>query len=383
MKRGTVFLLLAALTAAGVGAHEGHDHGDERKLIAQSGDTPQRQADGSVFLPKPAQRLMGVRTLPVVADDLRPTLELAARVIGDPQRGGRVQTQLGGRIEAAGRDGLPMAGTRVKRGQVLAEVVAAAAPLAAGSSAAQLAELQAARSLADKRLARLRELADTVPRKEIEAAESELQALAGRIAALGRGLNGREVLRAPVDGVVAASNVRLGEVVDARAILFEIVDPDSLVVEALAYETLAVDDIAGATLAVGERSWPLQLVGAARQLREQALPLLFAHRGANAGLALPLGQPVKIRLSLRSTAGEAKKAGQIAAPGASIPLPSRALVRSPANLATVWVKVAPEHFVPRLVRTQPLDGARVLVVDGLQPSDRVVVDGAALVNQIR
>lgn len=370
-----VFLLLTVLTAGPALAHEGHDHGDEKKALAESGDTPQRRADGSVFLPKPAQRLIGVRTQPALAGDAAPSVELAARVVGDPQRGGRVQTQLGGRIEAAGAGGLPMAGMRVKRGQVLAEVVPAAAPLDAGGSAAQLAELQAARGLAEKRLARLRELADTVPGKEIEAAESELKALTGRVAALGQGLNGRELLRAPVAGVVAASNVRLGEVVEARATLFEIVDPDSLVVEALAYETLAVDDIVGATLAVGERTWPMQLLGAARQLREQALPLLFAHRGEQAGLALPLGQPVKIRLQLRSTAGAGEKPG--------FALPSRALVRSPANAPTVWVKQSPEHFVPRLVRTQPLDGARVLIVDGLQPGDRVVVDGAALVNQIR
>lgn len=370
-----VFLLLTVLTAGPALAHEGHDHGDGKKALAESGDTPQRRADGSVFLPKPAQRLIGVRTQPVVAGDAAPSVELAARVVGDPQRGGRVQTQLGGRIEAAAVGGLPMAGTRVKRGQVLAEVVPAAAPLDAGGSAAQLAELQAARALAGKRLARLRELADTVPGKEIEAAESELGALTARVAALGRGLNGRETLRAPVGGVVAASNVRLGEVVEARATLFEIVDPDSLVVEALAYEPLAVDDIVGATLAVGERTWPMQLLGAARQLREQALPLLFAHRGAQAGLALPLGQPVKIRLQLRSTAAVGEKPG--------FAVPSRALVRSPANAPTVWVKQSPEHFVPRLVRTQPLDGARVLIVDGLQPGDRVVVDGAALVNQIR
>ena len=42
-------------------AGDGHDHGDAPP--AASGSGPKRQPDGSVFLPKPAQRQIGVRTL--------------------------------------------------------------------------------------------------------------------------------------------------------------------------------------------------------------------------------------------------------------------------------------------------------------------------------
>jgi hypothetical protein len=35
------------------------------------------------------------------------------------------------------------------------------------------------------------------------------------------------------------------------------------------------------------------------------------------------------------------------------------------------------------VRTQPLDGTRVAVIDGLEAGVRVVVQGAALLNQVR
>lgn len=56
---------------------------------------------------------------------------------------------------------------------MLEYAVASAAPLERAGQAAQLAELQSARALAQKRLAHLRELSDTVPRKEIEAAEPQ------------------------------------------------------------------------------------------------------------------------------------------------------------------------------------------------------------------
>jgi multidrug efflux pump subunit AcrA (membrane-fusion protein) len=44
-----------------------------------------------------------------------------------------------------------------------------------------------------------------------------------------------EVLRAPVDGVVASSRVVAGQVVAAQDILFQIVDPKSMFVEAVVF----------------------------------------------------------------------------------------------------------------------------------------------------
>lgn len=369
MKRSLLIGCLAAAFSLPLTAHEGHDHGDEKAALPKLGNTPQRLADGTVFLPKTAQRQLAVRTAPVAAADAARAVELSGQVVIDPQRGGRVQAMLAGRIEA-GPQGLPAVGSRVRKGQVLAWVVPAAGQLERADLAAQLAELQAARQLAEKRLARLRELADTVPGKEIEAAESELASLKGRVAALGHGVSGRDALVAPVAGVVAAANAVVGQVVDARDVVFEIVDPDGLQVEALAYEALATDEVVAATLAVGERSVELDFLGAARRLREQALPLQFGKRGAGLGLLLPLGQPVKIQVKLKSTAQ-------------GWPVPQRAVVRSPANVAMVWVKTSPERFTPKPVRSQPLDGSRVLVIDGLADGDRVVVDGATLISQIR
>ncbi|HVL10198.1 MAG TPA: efflux RND transporter periplasmic adaptor subunit, partial [Burkholderiaceae bacterium] len=49
-------------------AGPGHDHGDAPPAANSNG--PKRQPDGSVFLPKPAQRQLAVRTLPVQAGEL-------------------------------------------------------------------------------------------------------------------------------------------------------------------------------------------------------------------------------------------------------------------------------------------------------------------------
>jgi cobalt-zinc-cadmium efflux system membrane fusion protein len=364
-----IVLALAAL-ALGPGASHagpGHDHGDEAPAATSGG--PKRQPDGSVYLPKPAQRQMTVRTVAVEEKSLPRAIELAGRVVMDPNAGGKVQPTISGRVEAGPR-GLPSVGATVRKGEVLAYVLPSAGSLERASQAAQLAELRAARDLANKRLARLRELADTVPRKDIEALESEVASLDERLRAMSGGLTTREPLVAPVSGVIATATVVSGQVVDAREVLFEIVDPSRLRIEALAYDGTSAADVAGAFVSnkSGERIL-LAFVGASGSLREQALPMVFRTTGAVA-TRLAVGQPVEVVVQTRS---------QIK----GIPVPASSLMKNPSNQSIVWVKKSPEIFEPRVVIFQPLDGSTVSVTSGLKAGDRVVTQGATLVNQVR
>ena len=260
--------LVFAMTATPVWSGEGHDHGDAPPAAA--GDGPKRQPDGSVFLPKPAQRQIGVRTQAVVASDLPRAIELTGKVVMDPNAGGKVQAIVAGRVTPGPR-GLPLPGQKVGKGEVLAYVT----PEVGGNS----------RSLAESRLRRLRELSDTVPRKMIEEAEAAVA---------------NEQLRAPVAGVIASANVVSGQVVEARETLFEIVNPERMMIEALAYDLTMANDIAGAFIAIGQQKLPLRLLGVARSLRDQALPLTFAGEGTVlSGLAV--GQPLKVFVQSRST----------------------------------------------------------------------------------
>ncbi|MBN8506783.1 MAG: HlyD family efflux transporter periplasmic adaptor subunit, partial [Burkholderiales bacterium] len=191
------------------------------------------------------------------------------------------------------------------------------------------------------------------------------------------GLAGREALRAPVAGIVASAQVVAGQLVEARERLFEVIDPQRLRIEALAHDPQQAADIGAAFLKAeggsGPSSAPLRFLGAAARLREQALPLSFAlspASGQSAALPLALGQAVRVVLQSRSTVqGHA--------------VPAEALAKSPSNQAIVWVKQAPERFEPRLVQVQALDGRQVAVTQGLKDGDRVVVQGASLLNQVR
>ncbi|WP_213954086.1 HlyD family efflux transporter periplasmic adaptor subunit [Variovorax sp. dw_954] len=363
-------VLLAAIALplflAPAHAGEGHDHGGASAASNTNG--PHRQPDGSVFLPKLAQRQLGVRTRLTAAGELPRTVELSGKVLMDPNAGGRVQAMVAGRIEP-GPKGLPVAGQPVRQGEVLGWVLPSAAPIERSNQSALLAELRASQALANKRVARLKELADTVPRKDIEAAESEAASLAARAAAIGAGLSNRDPLVAPVTGLIASANVVAGQVVDARELVFEVVDPSRMRIEALAFDTAVAADIAGATLAIGDERLALTFTGAGRSLRQQALPLGFKAQGDGVS-KLAVGQPVRVFVQTR------QKVKGIAVPVA-------ALMKNPANQTIVWVKTAPERFEPRTVTVEPLDGVDIAVTSGLAAGDRVATQGATLINQVR
>lgn len=286
----------------------------------------------------------------------------------DPNAGGVVQAMQAGRLEP-GPQGLPTLGQTVRRGQVLAYVRPSQGALERSNQRAQLAQLQASRALAAQQLNRLQALSDTVPAKEIDAARLTLQSLDAQTQALRQGLQEREALIAPVSGVVAASRAVAGQVVDARERVFEIVNPARLRIEALAHDPALAGQIAGASIAVGGQAVPLRFIGAGRSLRDQALPLLFAAEGP-ALSALAVGQPVTVWVQSNQRA-------------VGYRVPSAALLKSATNQPMVWVQVSTERFEPRLVISQALDGAHVLVTSGLRDGERVVIHAANLLQQTR
>jgi len=205
--------LLTPLAQAGPGHDGDHDHGPAASEPTRGG--PQRLPDGAVLLPKPAQRQLGVRTERLAVGQAARAIELAGKVAMDPNHSGKVQATQPGRI-VPGPKGLPNPGDAVRAGQVLAFVEPTLGPLERSSQAAQLADLKAQHTLAEKRLARLQALSDTVPRKEIEAAQSELLGLAARIVALSQVVH-REPLTAPVSGVIAMSRAWISSGVNPPA----------------------------------------------------------------------------------------------------------------------------------------------------------------------
>ncbi|MCY1215437.1 efflux transporter, RND family, MFP subunit [compost metagenome] len=329
-----------------------------------------RLPDGSVQVPMLAQRRMAIRTLIASESDANATIELSGRVVMDPNAGGRVQAVHGGRIDP-GPAGLPVAGQAVRRGEVLAYVQHHAEPYALASQQSQLAELRSSRTLAAQRVQRLESLEGTVPRKDIDAARSELQSLTAREKSIGASIGSRETLTAPVSGVIARADAVAGQIVEARDVLFEVIDPARVLVEATTADPALPARVGDASLR-GVPGVKLKLLGAARSLRDGVLPLTFRAQPDKAGTAMPLavGQPVTVVASLNE-----RIKGFV--------LPAQAVVRNSSNEAIVWIKSGAERYIPQPVQYRTLDAATVIVTQGLGADNRVVVQGAPLIAQIR
>ncbi len=85
-------------------------------------DIAQRLPDGTVFVPKPTQRVLAIRTLLTEEQNHPGAIELPARVIPDPNASGYVQSSMGGRLMPP-EGGFPRLGAKVEAGQVLAIVL--------------------------------------------------------------------------------------------------------------------------------------------------------------------------------------------------------------------------------------------------------------------
>lgn len=361
---------IAGTAVAGPGHDHDHDHGEGggHNDAQKSSDVPRKLPDGSVFLPKPTQRLLNVRTIRATETDAPRIRTLLGTVISDPSAFGQVQAPMDGQIELSGR-GISFAGQTVQAGEVLA-LLTPTIPLADLGTMQQLrAEVDGKLIIAEQKLSRLTRIANVIAQRDIDDTRAELEALREQKRVLApKGVEKFE-LKAPVSGVISVANVRAGQVVSARDTLFEIVDPERLWVEAVGANLHSDRDVKTAHAVDSDgHSLKLGYEGRSPTLRQQSQPYLFRVDEPHSGLAI--GAPVSV---LVETADVAK----------GVTVPEAAIVRSSNGLHQVWIKTAPEAFRAVPIRAEPLDGRQTLVLDGLHAGDRVVTSGAELINQIR
>lgn len=374
-KKHSAYLILVAALATTIStvaaAGPGHDHGPgghDEPAGAES-YIPHKLSNGDVFLPKPSQRLLNVRTTVAKETKTQTGEELIGTVIADPASEGRVQAPMDGEIELAGA-GVAFVGERVKAGDVLAYLAPTMPVYERGYLEQLTAEVGGKLRIAEQRLKRLQGVrGNFVAQKEIEDTLAELAALRERKRVLEPKSGQRIALKAPVNGIISTANVRVGQVVDARDALFEIVDPERLWIEAIGVSGRDYGDISTANAVLGQgQTFPINYVSSAPALRHQARPLFF--EVVSPDMALAIGTKVRV-------------VAQTGSPISGIVLPETAVVRGTNGLEQVWIKVGAEQFQPKPVRTEPLGGAEVLVMAGLEIGSRVVVSGSEFINQVR
>jgi cobalt-zinc-cadmium efflux system membrane fusion protein len=359
----------AALLVAGA-LLIGHDPASAQEMSAADAGTDRaaRNADGSVFVPKPIQRIYALRTIPAASASHPRTVELPGRIMPDPNASGYVQASVGGRLSAP-TGGFPRLGTPVKQGDLLAQVTPPIQMIDVSDMRQRQGELDQQISIVQRRVTRFEALAPSgaVSRVQLDEARLELEGLKDRRASLDKVRLEPEALIAPVSGVVAEGTPVAGQMAQTNAVIFQIIDPAKLWIEALSFDPV-VGSVAASAVTGNGRTVKLSFRGSGLADRNQSIPVHFAIEGDTAGLRA--GQLVTVM----ATTGEQKE---------GMAIPRGSLVRGANGLDMVYVHTRAEQFEPRPVRIEPLDGERVLAVAGLEPGQRVVVQGAELLHNVR
>jgi RND family efflux transporter MFP subunit len=357
------------LASAIAWAHDGHDHGPD--LSAAAGNSPARRPDGTLFVPKPTQRLLEIRTRIVTVARKTRTVRFHGRIVANPSRSGVVQSTLQGRYEPP-EGGVPLLGTKVKAGDLLGRVAPSFASIDSSDMMQTLGTIDQEIALARRKLARQEQLlaSNAVAKAQVEDTRIQIEGLEKRRRELLAARVRPEDLRASVGGVIASARVMAGQVVGPSDQLFQIIDPTSLMVEALVFDQVDPDAVHEATARVAGDATPIKLkfLGRSRALQQQYSLLQF--KIVEAEVRLNAGSPVTVI----ATAGE---------PVTGILLPRAALAQAPSGQTVVFSHKEPEVFVPRPVRVEPFDNDNVLVVAGIAAGERIVVKNAPLLNQVR
>ncbi|QLF71613.1 HlyD family efflux transporter periplasmic adaptor subunit (plasmid) [Peteryoungia desertarenae] len=362
---GSVAAIAAVLLLAGAPQSEAAGPAAPTAQAAER-DVAQRFADGSIFVPKTTQRILAIRTIFTEQAAHAGTVELPARIIPDPTTSGYVQASVSGRLLPP-PGGFPQLGTRVAAGDVLALVQPSLSAADLTSQQQQARELDQEIMLVERKLQRFERLQSVVARAEIEDATLELQGLKARRANLEQAPTAAEKLTAPVSGVIAAAQAVAGQIAEPNTVIFQIIDPSRYWVEALSFDAHSVSGAARGKFMDG-RTASLIYRGSGLADRNQAIPIHFSVEGQAEGIRA--GQLLTV---LSSTTDERT----------GIAVPRTSVLRASNGQSLVYEHTNAERFVPREVRTEPLDGDRLLIVSGIEAGKRIVTQGTELLNQIR
>ena len=390
MNRLLLLCLALAVPLAGCGSDPtppADDHADEAP--GAHSDDPQADDHGDELTLTEAQAAaVDVETAVVQAAPLAAQIRVPARIV--PTETG--QAQVGALVDGRVVRLLAAEGQAVRRG---AAVAAIESPEVARLQGEYL-QAQARVTQARQQLDRSRQLAaeDLISGTLLEeavadaaATEAQAAALAGEVRAHGGavpsgagGVNGRVTVTSPISGVVSERQAELGAFVQASAPLYEVVAPGQV------YADASIDPAAAAAIGQGDQAiieapggrrfrGVVQFVGAevAGETRTATVRL----RVTNATAELRPETFVTVLFDVE--AGEGAQAGRVA-----ITVPTEAVERDGGD-AYVWVPVDGEArtYARRPVTLGQATGDRVEVTAGLEPGERVVVDGVFALKSFR
>jgi cobalt-zinc-cadmium efflux system membrane fusion protein len=348
----------------------------EARRTAQAASAP--VASDEVRIDPASGKLAYIRVETPTIRRERVIAALPGQVIMNEDRSVRVLAPVTGRVVSLDA----AEGDHVAAGSPLAHIVSGDM----AQAASDVVKARAAEAQARAALLRVEDLYahKVAPLKDVEQARSdaaqsqaELARARSRLTALGADpaadeIGGTQyVLRAPISGVVVARAVNPGAEVrpDAATPLFTITSLDVVWLAASVYQRDLAAIHPGVTLrfvtdAAPDRHFDATVTYVAGALDPQTHTALVRARLPNPGHLL---RPLETGTA------------EVLAPSATplLTVPARALITHGSGMV-VYVESGPGRYVRRPVVVGDDDGMTAVVLQGLAPTDRVVVDGSLL-----
>lgn len=340
---------------------------------------------GTIGFLKEQQWVIEFGTAEVAARELQPSVTVNAEIRAMPGRHAELTAPVEGRVSLV--DPLPQLGTRVEKGDLLAQIQPTAAVVGNAGTlradvAAARAEHTAAIALRD-RLTRL--VADqAVPQRRlddaevaVEVAQARLSAATTRLAAYNASASGGAArqagafkVRAPISGTLIDILVTEGETVSAGEKLFEVIDLERVWVEGRVYEpdVPRLERAGAAWFTVEGRDTVFEIDA----LRGKLVTVgnVIDPRSRTVRVVFELDNPETL---LR--VGQYAQLGVATGPAASaLAVPESALLQEGGQWVA-YVQVDGEAFERRVVRTGVRSRGWVQVVSGLVAGEHVVTRG--------
>lgn len=380
--RGSRFAVLLAAVAGLTSSDPVHAH-DGHAPLPSKGATVQ---GNQLLLSEPARRAIGVDTAKVALGDLERTVRAQAQVQLPWHQQALVTTLVPGRIGRV----LARPGDLVEAGGVLAHIEG----LELEALQRELLRAVAGRSLAGRLLAQREELGRSnaislveilETRRDAEEAAARVEIACRKLLALGfseedlsriqeSGAPIRSLpITSPIRGEVVHADVRAGQVVATDEHLFHIVDLSEVEVAAQVLESdlrlVEIGQSATATFtSIPGAEFDGRIEHSHLTIEPETRALTFIAHFENPGHVLKPGMSglVTIRVGLAEQA--------VVCPVAA--------VSGPPGAPFVFLQRSEGRYERRAVKLGARSDARVEVVDGLFPGDRVVVTGTGLLTAL-
>jgi len=368
----TAVLLLASAWLANPNWSPAFAHGDEGH--GQGGN-----AFGStVFAPKETQFLFEILTQPIAVGDYHSATTMFGTIVPASGGLGAVVAPQGGRIVRM----QVAVGQTVRAGQTLAVLqqtvgTSEAVGIAANNAglAVQIETAKTRVAATQRELNRLKKIEDIAAGRDVQAAEAaynqavaELRAIEGKAVDANVAANGRSVaLVAPISGVVGAFTLASGAEVVAGQTLFTITNINKVYVEAQVYDRDVPVVRAGNKFVVtcstdDHKTAEVRLLSLAQNMNPGNQSQRVFFEMDNPGGDFKIGEFVTVKAMDNSTLRQ-------------ITVPNSALTEINGK-PVVFLKHAPEEFELAYVQTGEDDGARTLILKGIEEGEKVVVNGA-------